>query len=111
MKRATSILELQAELESQVTYTAEQRFTARILLFIAEHLGDPDRLSRIEQSMEDLRSLLQTAQKQATDGLEDARNLIDERMPKIKDGRLMLEADDLQGGTVDAYVDIAEIVR
>lgn len=111
MKRATSIRELQSELEGQITYTAEQEFTARVLLFIAEHLGDPDRLSQIEREMENLRSLIQTVQKQANDGMDDARHLIDERMPKIKGERLMIEADDGQGSTVDAYVDIAEIVN
>lgn len=108
MKRATSLEELHVELNEQVSYTAHQEFTARVLMFIADNLGDLDRLSKLEQRMGQIQELLQTMRKEVEESANETRQIVFEQMPKIRDGKLVFEADDLQGNTVDCYVAIAE---
>jgi hypothetical protein len=108
LKRATSLEDLHVELSEQVSYTAHQEFVARVLMFIADNLGDLDRLSKLEQRMGELHALLQTVRREAQESADETRQIVFEQMPKIKDGALVFEADDQQGNTVDCHVAIVK---
>ena len=109
MKRATSLEELHVELQEQVSYTAHQEFTARVLMFIADSLGDLDRLTKLEQAVEEVKNLLKVVRKEVEESANETRQIVFEQIPKIRDGKLVFEADDLQGNTVDCSVELAKV--
>lgn len=67
-----------------------------------------DRINSLENETKDLRGLIKEARKEFAEGLDEARQIAFDQIPKSADGKLIFESYDDEGKTVYGHV-VAEI--